>query len=170
MVDAAKPHSFAQDNVIVVGASTCLSHVLIILLYFWFALNTSGQHHSWAVFQNSDMVMASLWSLAVTTIVSFLSFTASRFIRQVAPSWLAISIGSTFLFIFSVYLFGYWVEVTTYNADDPFSRKPPLFESVVASAFCISVFVSAVSVAIVFGSYASWLRRNKGTEIHIASR
>lgn len=168
MAALSNSNSYAPDNIIVVGASSCLSHILIVTFYFWLILDVSGHHYSSGVAQNSDLLVTSIWSLMATTLVSTLAFLLKRFIRYIPPSWLAIPLGSTFLFIFSVAIYVYWVSVTSYSAETPFRTQPPPFGAVVMSAFGTSLVVSVLTTAIAFASYAYWVTRDNGTDLDIA--
>ena len=158
--------SYETDNIMIVGVSTCVTHVAIVLFYFWL-VDMSSSHHPFRAFSNFDLVIASLWSLGACTFVSIAAALLRRLVPYFPPAWLAVPVGSIFLFIFSMALFGYWNSVSTYSPDNPFRSQPPPLDSVLTSAFWIAAPLSGLTTGVAFAAYVWWFGREKETELHL---
>jgi hypothetical protein len=168
-MDIRKFDSYSTEAVIIVGAASCLTYVLIVFLYFWLVLDVVGRHHSYGVMQTSDLLTASLWSLAATAITSAVIGMAARPLKYFPPSWLAIPIASTFAFIFSLAIFLHWLSVRSYSPTSPFRQPPPHLADVLSSALLTSVCLSVLTVAVVFVVYVQWVGRDEGKKLQITA-
>jgi len=161
-MDIRQHDSYTIDNLIVVSAASGGSLILTILLYFWLTAS-----HDYPV--PSDFLVVSLWSLAATIVTSSASFLFRRMFGRFPPSWFIVPLGSAFLFIFSQWIYLYWVTVSKYSPGDPFSREPPSFEAIIYSALWISALLSVLSICITFISYVTWLGREKEQKFDLTS-
>ena len=117
---------------------------------------------------NSYTATVATWCILSILIVVSVAYLLKKILPWFPPSWIAVPFAGTFLFVFSAAFYLQWLAVSNYSPADPFSSKPPAFESVFYSALIISVLLSFLSIGTAFVAYASWLTREKGTTIKIA--